>query len=122
MSNNKKTGALGEELALGYLRDKGYTILDFNWTYLHLELDIIAKINETLVIVEVKTRAGAFVETLDEAVSRKKQRRIIRAADAYIQQRDIDIHTRFDIITIVLFDGGKFELEHHEDAFSPIVR
>lgn len=56
MAKHNKLGLAGENAAIAYLKEKGYTIRDRNWRKNHLELDIIASINNELVIVEVKTR------------------------------------------------------------------
>ena len=56
MAKHNDLGKMGEDLAVQYLTDKGYEILERNWRNKHKEIDIIAKDGETLVIVEVKTR------------------------------------------------------------------
>ena len=52
-----RTGAEGEEAAAAHLRRLGWKILDRNWRSRHLELDIVAEERDTVVFVEVKTRA-----------------------------------------------------------------
>tara|TARA_B110000046_G_scaffold140743_1_gene147315 strand:+ start:1336 stop:1524 length:189 start_codon:yes stop_codon:yes gene_type:complete len=56
-------------------------------------------------------------ENLKEAVTTPKQKRIVKAADAFIQEQNIDLECRFDIVS-VLIQGKKMEIEHIEDAFS----
>ena len=115
-SHNKKLGEIGEEMAAAYLVKKGYKILDRNWHFHHLELDIVAMQGEMLVIVEVKTRANDEYGEPDIAVGKTKQRFMITSAEAYIQQHDLDVETRFDIISIVL-SRKENQIEHIEDAF-----
>ena len=92
--------------------------MDSNWQFGHLELDIIARQGDQLVIVEVKSRNGIRYEHPSEAVTNVKIKRIIEAAEAYIFEKDLNLETRFDVITVIFF-GQQFELEHFENAFYP---
>ena len=118
MAEHIDFGKLGEELAVDYLVGKGYEILERNWRNIHKEIDIIAKDGKFLVIVEVKTRQTDEYGNPDIAVTKKKQRMLIAAANAYIFKNRLDVETRFDIISIVFKDGEPV-IEHIEDAFLP---
>ena len=118
MAENIDFGNLGEEIAVNYLVGKGYEILERNWRNVHKEIDIIAKDGKFLVIVEVKTRQTNEYGEPDIAVTRKKQRLIISAANAYIFRNHLDIETRFDIVSIIFKDGEPV-IDHIEDAFLP---
>jgi putative endonuclease len=118
MAEHNDFGKLGEELAVDYLTGKGYEILERNWRNVHKEIDIIAKEGKFLVIVEVKTRQTDEYGEPDVAVTRKKQRMLIAAANAYITRKGLNIETRFDIISIIFRDGEPV-IEHIEDAFLP---
>jgi putative endonuclease len=118
MTNTKTIGDKGEEIASQYLANKGYRILSRNWQFLHRELDIVAMQNKTLVFVEVKTRAANFVVSPAEAVSKRKQKLLVEAADLYIKRNNLDFEARFDIVSIVN-QGEKFIIEHIENAFYP---
>lgn len=120
MSKGHELGQKGEALAVEHLRSIGYEILELNWHSYHLEIDIIARDGNELVIVEVKARGTDSYEHPSEAVSNKKIRFLINAAEAYIQEKDINFDTRFDVISIIFFGKG-FELEHFKDAFYPPV-
>lgn len=109
-------GKIGEELAVNYLINKGYQILERNWHSGHKEIDIIALDGDTLVAVEVKTRKSNTFGEPDIAVGVMKQKMLIWAADAYVRYRNLDVDVRFDIISIVFTDKDK-HLEHIEDAF-----
>jgi putative endonuclease len=111
-------GKIGEELAVQFLVDKGYEILERNWRNIHKEIDIIAKEGEDLVIVEVKARQTDEYGEPDIAVTKRKQRMLIAAANAYITRKGLDVETRFDIVSIVFKDGEPV-IEHIEDAFLP---
>ena len=109
-------GIIGEDLAVNYLINKGYQILERNWRSGHKEIDIIAREEDTLVIVEVKTRKSNTYGEPDIAVGVMKQRMLIWAADAYVRYKNLDVDVRFDIISIVITDKEP-EIEHIEDAF-----
>ncbi len=116
----KETGDEGEERAILYLREKGYEILDTKYYYQKKELDIVCCKDALLVVVEVKTRAAGAMENPRDAVTKKKQGGIIQATNAYVEQKDIDLEVRFDIIEVV-FSGKAHVINHIEDAFYPLV-
>lgn len=116
MASTHVLGKQGEELALRFLREKGYKILQTNWRFGHNELDLIARDGDTLVIVEVKTRQSALFGEPEEAVTRDKQRAIIRSANAYVKINHWSRDTRFDIISIILNDSES-TIRHLPDAF-----
>ena len=120
MADHNETGKQGETIAAEYLQKKGYRILEQNWRNHHQEIDIIAAKGNELVIVEVKCRTGAPLAEPYTAVNRNKQNLLIRAANAYIQQKNMDLETRFDIISITL--GKDVTVDHIENAFYPRVR
>lgn len=120
MSKAFELGRKGEELAVEHLKAIGYEILELNWFSNHLEIDIIAKDGNELVIVEVKARSSDSYEHPSEAVSTKKIRFLVNAAEAYILENNSNCDTRFDVISIV-FSGRNFELEHFVNAFYPPV-
>ncbi|MCX6237858.1 MAG: YraN family protein [Bacteroidia bacterium] len=114
-------GIKGEEIAVIYLKKEGYKILARNWFYDHKEVDIIAQQGDEIVIVEVKTREGDYFEEPWEAVSTKKIRNLVDVADAWLNQKGIDLETRFDVISIIFTDDVNYELTHFPGAFIPPV-
>lgn len=114
-------GLMGEEIAVAYLIKEGYKILARNWFYDRKEIDIIARQGTEIVIVEVKTREGDYFEEPWEAVSIKKIRNIVEVADAWLNQKNIDLETRFDVISIIFSDDVNYELTHFPGAFIPPV-
>lgn len=118
MAKHNNLGLAGENAAIAYLKEKGYTIRDRNWRKNHLELDIIASINNELIIVEVKTRSTTDYVEPEEAVNWQKIRRIVIAADAYVKHFGIDAPIRFDIITVV-GEPENFKVNHIINAFYP---
>ncbi|HQO49504.1 MAG TPA: YraN family protein [Bacteroidales bacterium] len=121
MAEHNDLGKLGEELSVQHLRAKGYKILELNWHYGRGEIDIIAMDGDTLVVVEVKTRAGTWYGEPEFAVTRSKQKALIRAAEGYIVKNDLNLDTRFDIISVVVGPTER-KVEHIEDAFYPTLR
>ena len=119
MAEHIKTGKTGEKIALKFLQSKAYNILETNWRNGHKEIDIIAKQDEYLVFIEVKTRKSEYYEKPYEAVTRRKQELLIDAAEAYLEEYDLDIEIRFDIISILLIKN-KTTIEHIEAAFTPL--
>ncbi len=120
MAEHNELGKEGEDIAADYLEKKGYEILRRNYRFLKSELDIVAKCGNQLVVVEVKTRASRFMAGPEQTVTMKKQREIIRAANAFIEEYKIAYETRFDIISIIL-NSQEQEIEHLEDAFYPVL-
>lgn len=121
MAEHNKLGKEGELMAVNFLMRNGYKILAQNWTVGRLELDIVAEFEGEIVFVEVKTRRNDYFSTPRDAVTTKKIKNILRAADAYIKEHEIDLSPRFDIIEIVGV-GREARLEHLIDAFiSPIM-
>ena len=111
-------GKTGENLAAEYLIKNGYQILERNWRSGHKEIDIIALKEDTLAVVEVKTRKTSDYGEPDIAVGTYKQQMLIWAADAYVRYKNLDVDVRFDIISIILNDTESV-IEHIEDAFIP---
>lgn len=120
MATQQETGKMAEEMAQVFLLKQGYKIVETNYQYGHLELDIVARDGEELVIVEVKSRNGLRYEHPSEAVTNGKIKRIVEAAEGYIQDKNWEGETRFDIITVIFF-GQNYELEHFKDAFYPTL-
>lgn len=116
MALHNQLGKKGEELAVAFLIEKGYKILERNWYSSHKEIDIIAGYKGWLIIIEVKTRSGDFLTLPEDAVNKRKIRKIINATHHYLRMHDINIPVRFDVISVV-FGNQKFEIEHFEDAF-----
>ena len=109
-------GKTGEDLAVAYLQGKGYQILERNWRSGHKEIDIIAQKEGVLVAVEVKTRKSDAFGEPEVAVRSEKRQKLIRAADAYVRYKNLNVDVRFDIISIILNEEEQ-RLEHIEDAW-----
>lgn len=121
MLTKKEIGELGENFAANLLIEKGYTILERNYRVGHLEVDIIALKDDTIVFVEVKTRSVDFLVSPSEAVSIRKQGLIVKAADGYVRHFNRQENARFDIINVLHDNGNIVSVEHMEDAYYPRV-
>ena len=119
MAKHNDLGKRGEELAKVFLQNSGYEILAENWRHKRAEIDLIARLGNFFVCVEVKTRSTSVFGEPEDFVSEKKQQMMINAAEIFLDDYPAQsaIEVRFDIISIVL--GPSEETLHHfEDAFS----
>lgn len=116
MAQHNELGEKGEQIAAKYLIAHHYKLLETNWRWQKAEVDIIAQINHTLVFVEVKTRSYDTVIRPEEAVHLKKQQLLKNAAEAYLEEKSLDLEVRFDIIAIVK-SQGKTSTKHIIQAF-----
>lgn len=114
-SSHLQMGVWGEDLAVGYLREKGYVILERNWHSGHRDIDIIVQKDSCIVFVEVKTRRNTDYGSPELAVNYAKQRNLLRAINHYISYRHLDMPWRFDVISIVGTPGQQPDIEHIED-------
>jgi putative endonuclease len=114
-------GIKGEQIAREHLMINGYRILDVNWRHGHKEIDVVARKGEEIVVVEVKTRLENYTVEPWEAVTASKIRNIVEVADAWLQIHQVDLETRFDVISVVIKKDGSHLLEHFEGAFIPPV-
>lgn len=120
MARHNETGKWGEDLAAEYLASNGYAIAERNWRSGHYEIDIVAYKGPRIVFVEVKTRTRDYDDPI-EAVDRNKALRLIRAANVYIEAKDINHEMQFDLIAV---NGcpADYRIEHIPDAFESPLR
>ncbi len=111
-----KIGKIGETIAEELLISSGYSIISRNERIGKDEIDIIAKINDWIIFVEVKTRTGLFMMP-EEAVDERKQNALIRFAENYLAKHRLDVNIRFDIISVLLLQGEEPIVRHIENAF-----
>ena len=116
MAEHNDLGKLGEELAVDFLEKNGYEILETNWVFDKAEIDIIAQKNGILAVVEVKTRSSLDFGLPQDFVKPKKIQLLVKAANEYVTQNDLDVEIRFDIIAIEK-KNKKFNIEHIKEAF-----
>ncbi|MFN0292867.1 YraN family protein [Pedobacter helvus] len=119
MAIHNDTGKAGEKAAVRFLEQKGYEILDENWTYGKSEVDIVALQSNTIIFIEVKTRSSVAFGMPQDFVSAAKQRQLELAASAYIEIMDYQGEIRFDIVAVLVTKDKQFKINHIEDAFWP---
>lgn len=122
-SYNLKIGNFGQKLAKNYLLAHGYDILAENYYVRGGEIDIIAKISEKIVFVEVKTRTNLTFGQAEDAVNIFKIRAMLKTAEIYLQEKNIYGKTQvsFDIIAVyILKTLKKVKIKHFKniDMFS----
>ena len=107
-------------MAARWLRRRGYRIEARNYRCRAGELDIVASRKGLLVFVEVKTRSGTGFGSAAEAVGGKKQKRISRAADAYLLRfNGRNPAARFDVLEVIGDNSEGWRVVHTPDAFRP---
>lgn len=116
MKNNRVKGTLGEDIAVNYLKSKGYKIIDRNYSTSIGEIDIIAIKDNILVFIEVKARTNFNYGYPYEAVNWKKQEKIIKSSYIYMKHKNLcKYQIRYDIIQVYLQKEPK--INHIENAF-----
>ncbi len=117
VAGHLKRGRSGEEMARLFLLDQGYKIVETNWRCRSGELDIICQKEGLLVFVEVKTKYDSRFGLPGEALTLKKQRRLAKAALAYLSARKMwSCPCRFDLVAICV-NKKNCELEHVPNVF-----
>ena len=118
MLNRRAIGSEGEKKAILFLKKQGFRILKTNYMSKVGEIDIIATRTDLIAFIEVKTRQTDEYGHPEEAVNRKKMRRIIRAAKYYLIENNLydKIDVRFDVLSLQR-KKSSFEIEYFENAF-----
>ncbi len=117
MTEKKELGKKGEEIALKFLKKRGYQILVRNYTCPLGEVDLVARKKDTLVFVEVKTRRSMSFGPPELAVNSTKQAKLSKAALSFLKEKGLEnAKARFDVVAILLGPKGE-KIELIEDAF-----
>jgi len=121
MNNKDITWKIGEEVARKYLEDKGYEIIEQNYSTKYSEIDLIVKRpappggDNILIFVEVRTKkSNAFVSP-EESINQKKLKKLYWNAEAYISNKKYKGQSRVDAVCIILDAHNNIEkLEHYK--------
>jgi len=107
MARHNDFGKWGEDIAAGWLAEKGFTILHRNWRHGRSEIDIIVVRQDVYHFVEIKCSQGDSFGHPEERVSRAKLRRIMRVAAHWLHEHHIPSHHRvqYDVLAIQLKTG-----------------
>ena len=121
MQDSRSLGRQGEIMAVRYLQEKGYKLLATNFRTRMGEIDVIVQDGQTLVFVEVKTRRSIRYGWPSEAVTRRKQHKIIVMAYLYLNslhKNCYEIPIRFDVVEIIVPHGKEALIRHISHAFT----
>ena len=119
MAAHNELGKWGEQVAVEYLQKKGYQIMFRDWKIGHRDLDIIAKKDDVVVILEVRTRRNNRFGDTEMTIDRQKIKNICIASNAFVKRLKVDNEIRFDIIAITGTPDTGYTINHIEDAFKP---
>ena len=119
MGTTAETGRMGERAAAEFLRRAGYEICALNWRSGRYELDIVARKEGVLHIVEVKSRKADGLTAPEEAMTRKKFNALFRAAQQYVALYRIEADTQFDLIAVDLLPDSTHRLRYIPNAMVP---
>lgn len=115
--NNKDTGDLGENMAVAFLLENDFEILERNWRYKHLEIDIIANKQNFLHIVEVKTRSSIEFGYPEQMIDHNKMQFLKNAAAHYQYEHPHWKWLQFDVIAIFKKPTEEWALDFFEDVY-----
>ena len=112
----------GEDAAARYLERVGTCVFERNWRCSAGTIDILAWDGDTLVVVDVKTRASCRQEEEGQAVSAAITHRIETLAGAYIDYADLENVTwRYDLVDLLVLSDDRALLRHYRDALNSVV-
>jgi putative endonuclease len=115
--SKRMKGEIAENIAVSFLREKGYEILEKNFHFGKGEIDIIARDGDVLVFVEVKSKRSDAEGRPEDEVDQRKQTQVRRIAEGYLHVHGIrDVACRCDVVAIV-GDENKHEIRYYKDAF-----
>lgn len=117
MARHNQTGNIGEAMAAAYFLKTGYTIVHQNWRHSHWEVDIIAEKDMILHFIEVKTRRTKKFGHPEEAVSKKKIKNLINAAEQFLFQHPQWKRIQFNILAITMLKDEPVEYFLIEDVY-----
>lgn len=113
-----ETGNEGEEIAVRYLEEKKWTVIDRNYRFMKAEADIVAYDGKQIIVVEVKTRRGTGFGEPEEAVTEQKKKQLYKATQAWLYERKMEgAPVRFDVIAVILKKNADPVIRHYEGAF-----
>ena len=117
MSWNKTTGNKGEELAVNYLSERGFAVIERNWRFRYAEVDIIAEKNNRLHFFEIKTRTSDKFGKPEESMSYKKMKMLKIAAEEYQYKNPQWKYLQFDVLAITIIHDRPTEFFLIEDVY-----
>ena len=117
MATHNDFGKQGEQLAEQFLINKGYSIIARNYHFGKGEIDLITTHQDILAFIEVRARKDEEIIRVTDTIRKKKKRLLLKTANHFVDEKDIDLECRFDVITLIGY--GKPTIEHIEEAIVP---
>ncbi|MDB5077744.1 MAG: YraN family protein [Chloroflexi bacterium] len=106
----RRLGDRGEQLAVTFLRERGYTVLEQNYRCPDGEVDLVCRDGNELAFIEVKTRRGTMFGVPEEAVTPAKLAHVVAAAGHYLSEHDLESQAwRVDVVAIQLDTAGRLQ-------------
>lgn len=115
MKHNQKIGQWGEETAAGYLSQRGYEIIGRNARTPYGEIDIIAKLGDITIFVEVKTLTLSKNFFPEHNITSRKREHMLACAEHYAAENAID-HWQIDVVAVEGKQGLEPKITHFENA------
>lgn len=115
-SSRRALGSRGEAAARAFLEARGYAIVTTNWRCAAGELDIVAREQDMLVFVEVRSRRAGTTEWAWRSISPAKRVRLEQLAWQFCADHDLHDDWRIDVIAIAELPGGRLHIEHAANA------
>ena len=115
--NTQITGSFGEDITAKFLVKKKYKILEKNYSTKLGEIDIIAVNKSNIIFVEVKTRGKNSLSYPSEAVTKSKQKKIIKTASLYLMHNPSKLQPRFDVSEVYISEDKSYKINYIENAF-----
>ena len=108
-------GRCGENIARAFLKKKGYNIIEQNYRTKYTEIDLIAKKNNILIFIEVRTKTNELYGTPEDTINYKKLKKLYSNANSYVGFKKWEGEFRIDAVCIVMNEGGDIKkIEHYE--------
>lgn len=106
-SSRTQLGSAGEGIARRHLEDLGYALREANYRCRWGEVDLVMEHEDTVVFVEVRTKRSSAYGTPEESVTAAKRRRLTATAFHYLQQHNLDVPWRIDLVAITVNARGQ---------------
>ena len=119
MNSSKNIGNIGENIACKYiLKTQNRKIIERNYHSRYGEIDIISCDDKYINFIEVKTRKLSTLVGGIYSVDKNKQTKIIKTAEIYLMENNVDLQPKFDVVLITTYGGEKYNIEYIDNAFS----
>lgn len=115
--DKSQTGRIGENFSEEYFIKRGYAVLERNYHSRYGEIDLIVRKGNFIVFVEVKTRGENSVSRPASSVNKAKRKKLILTAMMYMEDKPLNLFSRFDVFEVWQKEGRIYKFNHIESAF-----